>query len=285
MMIEPSHLGSEAARIAAAVEMIRARVGPPLAPRVGIVLGSGLGAALSSMDVHAAIPYSEIPGFPPSTVAGHAGRLIVGRLSGVEIVVMQGRVHLYEGHAMADVVLPVRVLIALGARSLIITNAAGGVNPAFLAGDLMLIIDQLNLTGRSPLLGPNDAALGPRFPDMTEVYTASFRQAALEAAARIGLGLREGVYAGLLGPAYETPAEIRMLRTLGADAVGMSTVLEVIAARHMGARVLGISCISNQAAGITGEPLSHEEVQAVAKAAEGRLFGLVAEVLPKIAGA
>lgn len=276
-------LGPEERRIRIAVDFVRKKAPKMTAPRAGIVLGSGLGAALSAMQVDASIPYADIPGFLPSSVAGHAGKLVLGSLAGVPIVVMQGRVHLYEGHSVADVVLPVRVLISLGAKSLVITNAAGGVNDQFAAGDLMVISDQLNLTGRNPLHGPNEGALGPRFPDMTEAYAGEFRRLAHQAAEKMRFKLQEGVYAGLLGPSYETPAEIRMLRTMGADAVGMSTVLEVIAARHMGARVLGISCISNLAAGLSGQPLTHEEVTETAKAVEARLFGLVAEVLPKIA--
>lgn len=275
--------GRETARVEAAVRFIRRRIGP-LAPRGGIVLGSGLGSALGEMKVDGTLPYAEIPGFLPSTVAGHAGRLLVGSIAGVPIVVMQGRVHLYEGHAPSDVVLPIRVMISLGAKSLVITNAAGGVNERYRPGDLMVIRDHLNLTGRNPLVGPNEGALGPRFPDMSAAYESKYRRAAHRAAEAQGFRLEEGVYAGLLGPSYETPAEVAMLRAQGADAVGMSTVLEVIAARHMGARVLGISCISNQAAGITGEPLTHEEVQAAAKAVEGRLFGLVAAVLPVMVG-
>lgn len=275
--------GPEGQRIAAALKYVRART--KTKPKVGIVLGSGLGSALDAMKVEVAIPYAEIPGFLPSTVAGHAGRLLVGALAGVEVVVMQGRIHLYEGHAPHDVVLPTRVLIALGAKKLVITNAAGGANAALLPGDLMLITDHLNLTGKSPLTGPNEAALGPRFPDMSEAYDRSFRALAEAKANARGWQLREGVYAGLLGPSYETPAEIRMLQRLGADAVGMSTVLEVIAARHMGARVLGISCISNKGAGLSAHPLSHDEVETTARSIQKRLFTLVSDLLPELARA
>lgn len=274
--------GPEEARIRRAVAYVTKVHGEPISARAGVVLGSGLGAALSGMEIETAIPFGDIPGFLPSTVEGHAGRLLIGTLSGVPVLVMQGRVHLYEGHPPQDVVLPVRVLIALGAKALVITNAAGGVNPEFRGGDLMLLTDHLNLSGRNPLTGKNEAPLGPRFPDMSEPYAAVFRALARDAAAKLGFELREGVYAGLLGPSYETPAEVRMLHRMGADAVGMSTVLEVIAARHMGARVLGISCISNQAAGLSPVPLTHEEVTATAKGIEARLFGLVAEVLPQM---
>ncbi len=281
--------GPEGRRIEAAVafvqERAKAKIKARIKPKVGIVLGSGLGSALDAMKIAVAIPYADIPGFLPSTVAGHAGRLLVGTLAGVEVVVMQGRIHLYEGHPARDVVLPTRVLIALGANKLVITNAAGGANPALLPGDLMLIKDHLNLTGTSPLLGPNEAALGPRFPDMTEAYDRGFRALAEAKAAARGWSLREGVYAGLLGPSYETPAEIRMLHGMGADAVGMSTVLEVIAARHRGARVLGISCISNKGAGLSAHPLSHDEVETTAKSIQARLFTLVSDVLPELARA
>jgi len=273
---------NEKARIDLAVKHVRAKAGK-VKPRVGIVLGSGLGKALDRMKIAHALPYSEIPGFLPSTVAGHAGRLLLGTLAGVEVVVMQGRIHLYEGHGPKDVVLPTRVMITLGATRLVITNAAGGANPALMPGDLMAIRDHLNLTGTTPLMGPNEDALGPRFPDMTDAYEVGFRRLAHEKALARGFVLREGVYAGLLGPAYETPAEVRMLRGMGADAVGMSTVLEVIAARHMGARVLGISCVSNQAAGLSGHPLTHDEVQTTAKGIESRLFDLMSDVLPTMA--
>lgn len=279
----PPEAGPEGRRIAAAVAHVRKT--SKLKPKAGIVLGSGLGSALDEMEIEASIPYAEIPGFLPSTVPGHSGRLLLGSLAGVDVVVMQGRIHLYEGHSPKDVVLPTRVLIALGAQKLIITNAAGGSNPALLPGDLMLISDHLNLTGTTPLMGPNEAALGPRFPDMSEAYDRGFRALAEAAAAKRGWALREGVYAGLLGPSYETPAEIRMLQRMGADAVGMSTVLEVIAARHRGARVLGISCISNKGAGLGTHPLSHSEVEATAKAITARLFTLVSDILPELARA
>lgn len=275
--------GPEAERVAVAVSYLRGLVGDRFVPSAGIVLGSGLGGALRGLRVRRAVMYAEIPGFLPSTVEGHAGRLLFGRLAGLDVVVMQGRVHLYEGHSPADVVLPIRVLVALGAKTLVITNAAGGANPGLVAGDLMLIRDHLNLTGRNPLVGKNEATMGPRFPDLTEAYDAGLRASAHAVAKAQGFALREGVYAGLLGPSYETPAEVRMLHGLGADAVGMSTVLEVIAARHLGAKVLGVSCISNQGAGISSAPLSHAEVQVAMRGIEGRLLSLVTGVLGTIA--
>lgn len=264
-----------------AVDWIHEHLGRP-EPRVGIVLGSGLGGLVEAMKVEAVTAYDQIPGFPSSTVDDHEGRLVFGTLEAVPVAVMQGRVHLYEGYSPGAVVFPIRVLVRLGARTIVLTNASGSVNPAFSAHEIMLISDHLNLTGQSPLVGPNDLALGPRFPDMSTAYDLELRQAAREVGADVGLPLREGVYAGLLGPAYETPAEIRMLRTLGADAVGMSTVLEVIAARHMGARVLGISCITNQGAGLSEEPLSHEDVKEAGLALQSQLIELVSGVLTSL---
>jgi purine-nucleoside phosphorylase len=219
---------------------------------------------------------------PVSHVVGHAGKLVLGAAEGVPVVAMQGRVHLYEGHPPRDVVFGLRVCLRLGAQTVIVTNAAGGSNPQFRPGDLMLIEDHLNLSGTSSVAGPNEDALGPRFPDMTDAYDRHLRALALEAASAAGFQLVRGVYAGLLGPQYETPAEIRMLQRLGADAVGMSTVLETIAARHMGARVLGISCITNQAAGISPTPLDHAEVQETAGHAKARFVGLLRGVLQRI---
>jgi purine-nucleoside phosphorylase len=269
---------SPSARVDRAVAFIRDRLPEAergFVPEVGIVLGSGLGALANKLELVGVIPYAGIPGFLPSTVEGHAGRLCLGRLRGVRVAAMQGRVHLYEGHTAFDVVLPVRVLVRLGAKELVITNAAGGVNPSFQAGELMLISDQLNLTGHNPLVGPNDPALGPRFPDLSDAYSKEHRSRARQVASRLSRPVQEGVYAGLLGPSYETPAEVRMLGRLGADAVGMSTVLEVIAARHMGARVLGLSVISNQGAGISPHPLSHDEVKRAAEAAEEAFEALI----------
>lgn len=281
MMGQENHGGEPSQRIAETVTFIRRKVSSTV-PEVGIVLGSGLGGLVDAMTVDGAIPFSEIPQFPASTVSGHAGRLVLGTLGGVPIAVLQGRVHLYEGYPPSAVVFPARVLVGLGAKSVIVTNAAGALNPNFHPRELMVISDQLNLTGTSPLLGPNDAALGPRFPDMTEAFDLELRRFAHAAAETERLVLREGIYAGLLGPAYETPAEIRMLRAIGADAVGMSTVLEVIALRHMGARVLGLSCLSNMAAGMSKGSLSHDEVKAAADAVQADFIRLIRGVIIRI---
>lgn len=254
-----------------------------LEPSLGLVLGSGLGGLAEHLEAELSVDYEAIPGFPQSTVEGHSGKLLIGRWAGVRVAVMQGRVHLYEGYPPGEVVLPVRSLIRLGASRLILTNAAGSVNPNYRPGDLMLLEDHLNLTGQSPLLGPNPSMLGPRFPDMTEVYCRRFRSLAHEASCRLGFQLEEGVYAGMLGPSYETPAEIRMLGHLGADAVGMSTVHEAIAARHMGAKLLAISCITNPGAGLGSAPLDHAEVKEVAGRVSGRMLKLLSEIVPRIA--
>jgi purine-nucleoside phosphorylase len=246
----------------AAVTVIRARLGAGAtdAPQVGLILGSGLGGFADTLEDAVAIDYADLPGFPRSAVHGHAGRLVFGRRGGVRCVAMQGRAHVYEGHGAAAAAFPARVLVALGTPVLIITNAAGGLRPEWAPGTLMLISDHLDFLRDHPLRGANDDRVGPRFPDMTRAYSPELRALAREVAARAGIHLEEGVYVAMPGPTYETPAEVRMLRTLGADATGMSTVPEVIVANHMGARVIGISCITNKAAGITGEPLSHDEV-------------------------
>ncbi|MEZ4286755.1 MAG: purine-nucleoside phosphorylase [Polyangiales bacterium] len=244
-------------------------------PSVALVLGSGLGSYAATLANPTIVPYEAIPSMPQSAVSGHAGNLVLGEKSGKVVVAMQGRAHLYEGHCANDVVFGVRLMHALGARGLIITNAAGGVNREFNVGDLMLISDHLNLTGTSSLLGPNDESLGPRFVDMTRAYDAEWMSLADDCAKQIGFSMPRGVYAGLLGPAYETPAEVNMVRVLGADAVGMSTVLEVLAARHLGMRVVGISCITNKAAGITGEALNHDEVKDVAAKIRTRFSDLI----------
>lgn len=246
-------------QIEAARQMIEAKIGA-FQPRLGLILGSGLGGFADGLADPISIDYGDIPGFPVSRVHGHSGRLVFGTRGGVPCVAMQGRAHVYEGHSAAASAFPARVLIALGARTLIITNAAGGVNAAWPPGTLMLIRDHLDLLRDHPLRGVNDDRVGPRFPDMTNAYAPALRAIAKEVAAAAGITLEEGVYVAMPGPTYETPAEVRMLRTLGADATGMSTVPEVIVANHMGARVLGISCITNQAAGITGAALSHDEV-------------------------
>lgn len=254
--------------------VIRARTG--LRPRVGLVLGSGLGGLADALDLEVAIPFGELPGWPPATAPGHAGRLLFGRLSGVPAVVQQGRFHLYEGHAAGFVVQPVLLMGRLGAEIVVLTNASGGVNPSYGAGVLMVIADHLNLTGRHPLIGPDAPDLGPRFPDMTGVWDAELRRRLHEAAAVEGIHLDEGVYACLTGPSYETPAEVRMLRGLGVDAVGMSTALEAIAAHWAGTRVCGVSLVTNPAAGPTGAQLSHAEVLAAAEAAGPRLARVIA---------
>lgn len=229
-------------------------------PSVGLILGSGLGVLAEEITNAVAIPYKEIPHFPESTVAGHKGQLVIGKLEGKQVVAMQGRFHYYEGYSMQQVTFPVRVMKELGIDQLLVTNAAGGINEDFAPGNLMLIKDHINNMGDNPLIGPNDEKLGPRFPDMSEAYDRKLIEHAKECADALGLHVQEGVYVGNTGPIYETSAEIKMLRTLGGDAVGMSTVPEVIVANHAGLHVLGVSCISNMAAGILDQPLSHGEV-------------------------
>lgn len=250
-------------------------------PAIGLVLGSGLGAFGDSLDRH--VPYRDLPHMPHSTVVGHAGRFACGTVLGVDVVCMQGRVHLYEGHTAHAVVHGVRVMAQMGARAVLITNAAGGCVPEWSAGDLMLLTDHLNLTGVSPLTGPNHDTSGPRFPDMSQAYDVAISNAAREVAKATKLALREGVYAGLQGPSYETPAEVRMLRGLGAHAVGMSTVLEVIALRHLRVRVGALSCITNQAAGISAGILDHAEVEATARAKKDDLTKLLTGWIAKAA--
>ncbi len=271
------------ASLEGAAKVVRAFSGR--VPRVALVLGSGLGAWADEIDDAVRIPYEEIPGIPSSKVKGHAGKLVLGTKEGVPVVAMQGRVHLYEGHSAQEIVFGTRLMLTLGAETLFITNAAGGIDPAFSPGDLMLIDDHLNLTGDNCLRGENDDSLGPRFPDMTRAYDRELGAMADEVAAADGYALQRGVYAGLLGPTYETPAEIRMLQAIGANAVGMSTVLEVIAARHMGARILGVSCITNLAAGISKTELSHDEVKETAERVRDRFVGLLSGVLAKLGDA
>jgi purine-nucleoside phosphorylase len=251
-------------------------------PEIGLILGSGLGVLGGELEDAVTIPYENIPHFPVSTVEGHAGELILGKLQGRNVVLMRGRFHMYEGYEPERTALPVRVMKALGVTTLLVTNAAGGVNLGYKPGNLMLISDHINLTGRNPLVGPNDNALGVRFPDMSDAYSRRLRAIAQETASELGFSVQEGVYVGLLGPNYETPAEIRMLRTLGVDAVGMSTVSEVIVARHSGIEVLGISCISNMAAGILDQPLSHEEVMGTTELVKEQFLSLVLTILPKM---
>ena len=255
------------------------RLSPGDSP-VAVILGSGLGAFADSLADARAIAFDDLPGFPPPTVPGHRGRLVYGNLAHVPVLALQGRIHGYEGHDPATVAFPARVLGVLGARALVLTNAAGGCNPSFAPGDLMRIVDHLNLTGRNPLTGPNEEELGPRFPDLTHVWDARLATALEEAARSVGQALRAGVYLMMTGPSYETPAEIRMARTLGADAVGMSTVPEAIAAAHMGIPVAGLSCITNLAAGIAQHPLTHEEVVEVARAVEGKFLDLLRAFVP-----
>jgi purine-nucleoside phosphorylase len=255
-----------------------------LRPLVAVVLGSGLGGFASTLEDPIAIPFAEIPHFPQSTVPGHSGRLIAGTLHGATVAVMQGRVHAYEGYSSEQVTFPIRVLARFGVRGIVLTNAAGGIRESFAQGDLVLISDHINFTGCNPASGPNDERLGPRFFDMTEAYSRRLRTLAHAAADDNGPPLQAGVYLSLLGPSFETPAEIRAFRTWGADLVGMSTVQETIVARHMGLEVLGISCVTNMAAGIQGEPLSHQEVMETGKRVEARLAALLARVLPAMAG-
>lgn len=264
-----------------AVEFIRSR--SPLAPRAGVVLGSGLGEFAGRLEGAVAVPYGEIPHFRKVSVAGHAGRLVLGTVGGAPVAVLQGRYHYYEGHAIEDVVFPVRVLGKLGIGGLLLTNAAGGIGRELRPGDLMVIRDHINLMGINPLRGGNDERLGPRFPDMSAVYDPAFQEAIASAQAAIGLRPKKGVYLALSGPSYETPAEIRMLAALGADAVGMSTVPEAICARHLGLRVAGISCITNLAAGISERPLSHHEVSETAERVKNDFIRLLELVIPKLA--
>ena len=246
-------------------------------PQVALVLGSGLGDYGKEVEVETVIPYSEIEGFPVSTAPGHAGRFLLGRVAGVKVAVMQGRVHYYEGYPMEDVVLPARLLGLMGAKALFLTNAAGGVNYTMNPGDLMLLRDQITCFVPSPLIGPNEDKLGVRFPDMSRVYDEELAGIIRTAAAGCGIPLKEGVYCQLTGPQFESPAEIRMLRMLGADAVGMSTAVEAVAARHMGMRVAGVSCISNLACGMTSAPLTSEEVNETAARVADRFTRLVTE--------
>jgi purine-nucleoside phosphorylase len=251
-------------------------------PGVAVVLGSGLGGFAAELDGAIEIPYPEIPHWPQSTAIGHAGKLVLGKLDGLDVAIMAGRVHLYEGYAQAQVTFGVRVLGMMGVRSLVLTNAAGGINPAYGRGGLVLLSDHINLQGSNPLVGPNDATLGPRFPDMTEAYCPSLRKMAKAVASELGIALHEGVYAALLGPSYETPAEIRYLRTIGADLVGMSTVPEAIVASHMGIRTLAISCVTNMAAGILPQKISHEEVLETGEMVRGTLVRFLKALLPRI---
>lgn len=265
--------GEQPARLTALETAVRSRTN--LVPRLGIVLGSGLGGLADELAGPVAIPFGELPGWPAATAPGHVGRLILGRLDGVPVAMLQGRLHLYEGNDPGLVVQPVLLMGRLGASTVVLTNAAGGLNPAYAAGTLMVIADHINLTGRTPLLGPNADEIGPRFPDLTDVYAPANRERLHAAAQAEGTSLEEGIYVGLLGPTYETPAEVRMFRGLGGDAVGMSTVLEAIACRWAGIEVAGISLVTNPGAGYSGEPLNHEEVLAAGAAAGPRLARVI----------
>jgi purine-nucleoside phosphorylase len=263
-----------------AADAIRARVRE--VPRIAVVLGSGLGGFADALQEAVSIPYGELPHWPASRVIGHEGRLVTGKVRGRSIAALAGRCHAYEGHDLRTVTFAVRVLARLGVKTLILTNAAGGVNTGFAQGALMVIDDHINLVGNNPLVGANETRFGPRFPDMTAVYSTRLRRLADEAAQEMGMTLPHGVYAGLLGPSYETPAEIRYLRVIGADAVGMSTVPEAIVAHHMGVEVLGISCITNMAAGVLPQPLDHAEVMETARRVRGRFVTLLEGIIGRI---
>lgn len=278
---KPDALPREFERAGLAADFILSRTA--LRPKIALVLGSGLGGFADEFGDAAKIPYREIPYFPQSTAIGHAGRLVIGKVGAVPVAGMQGRVHLYEGYSAKEVVFPIRVFARMGIKAVILTNAAGGIKPEFTQGRLVVISDHINLQGVNPLTGPNDERFGLRFHDMTGAYDRRFREMTAGEGNRMGIGMSEGVYAALPGPSYETPAEIRYLRTIGADLVGMSTVPEVIAARHSGIRVLGISCVTNAAAGILDQPLNHEEVLETAERVKGQFIGLLKAVIPRIA--
>jgi purine-nucleoside phosphorylase len=267
-------------RVEGAARTIRSRCKED--PRVALVLGSGLGAFANDLQDSVSIPYEEIPGFARSTVEGHAGRLVIGKIDNVTTVAMQGRFHYYEGYSLEEVVFPIRTFGLLGIKALVLTNAAGGINIGLDQGALMIINDHLNLMGVNPLTGINDERFGPRFPDMSEVYSRAYQEIAVEEARNMNLELRRGIYAGLTGPSYETPAEVRLLRTIGADAVGMSTVPEAIVARQMGIRILGISCITNMAAGVIGEPINHNEVIETGLRIHDTFKELLRRVIPRL---
>ena len=273
--------GAEFLMAERAAEFLRSKT--KVRPKIAVVLGSGLGAFADEFTSAVRTPFAKIPYFPESTAIGHAGQLVIGLAAGVPVAGMQGRVHLYEGYSANEVAFPVRVFARLGVKVLILTNAAGGIKREFTKGRLVVISDHINLQGTNPLMGANEEKFGPRFPDMTTAYDKVFREMARSEAMRLGIDLGEGVYAALAGPSYETPAEIRYLRTIGADLVGMSTVPEVIAARHSGMRVLGISCVTNAAAGILDQPLDHNEVLATAEKVKGQFIGLLRAIISAMA--
>ncbi len=255
----------------------------PLRPRIALVLGSGLGAFADSLSDAARIPYAEIPAFPKSTAIGHAGQLVIGNADRIPVAAMQGRVHLYEGYSPQEVAFPIRVFARMGVRAIILTNAAGGIDRSYSQGALVVIRDHINLQGHNPLVGPNDDRFGVRFPDMTRAYDRDYRTMAREQAATLGITLHEGIYAAMLGPSYETPAEIEFLHRIGADLVGMSTVTEVVAARHSGMKVLAISCVTNMAAGILDQPLNHAEVMETGERVRSTFEALLRAIIPQIA--
>ena len=267
-------------RIEQAAQFLQDRI--KKSPEIGLVLGSGLGGLADDIEEAVKIPYSEIPFFPVSTVEGHKGQFVIGALNGKTVAAMQGRFHYYEGYSLEQVTFPIRVMKVLGVQSLVVANAAGGINESFRPGDLMLITDHINNMGQNPLIGENIPEFGVRFPDMTEAYDKKLLAVARKTAEELGISIKEGVYVANTGPSYETPAEIRMLRTIGADAVGMSTVPEVIVANHAGLRVLGISCITNMAAGILDQPLSHEEVMQTTQMARADFLMLVKSIVGKM---
>jgi purine-nucleoside phosphorylase len=279
MSAEPSST-SLYERAEKAARSIRARANAEVS--AAIVLGSGLGAFADDLTHAVAIPYEEIPGFARSTVEGHAGRLVIGKVGEVTVAAMQGRFHFYEGYGLEEVTFPIRVLKLLGVRTLVLTNAAGALNTEFAPGSLMVISDHINLLGANPLMGPNDDRFGPRFPDLTLVYAAELQNMVIEEARAMGMEMRRGIYAALSGPSYETPAEIHMVRTLGADAVGMSTVPEAIVARHMDMRVIGISCITNLAAGVSDRPIDHGQVMAIGERVRGQFTELLRRVVVRL---
>jgi purine-nucleoside phosphorylase len=275
--------GQEFAQAEAAAKFIEKKT--KLRPRIALVLGSGLGALADEFADAVRIPYARIPHFPRATAVGHAGQLVVGSVENIEVLGMQGRVHFYEGYSIKEVSFPIRVFARMGVKAVLLTNAAGGIKKDFTQGRLVVISDHINLQCANPLIGPNDVAFGPRFPDMSAAYDKKFRELTLAEGRRLGIHLGEGVYAALSGPSYETPAEIRYLRSIGADLVGMSTVPEVIAARHGAMRVLGISCVTNAAAGVLDQPLDHKEVLETAERIKGQFIGLLRAVIPRMAAA
>jgi purine-nucleoside phosphorylase len=267
-------------RAQAAAKFILAKT--KLRPRIGLVLGSGLGSFANEIPEAVRIDYKNIPNFPRSTAIGHAGRMVVGKVADVPVAVMQGRVHFYEGYSAHEVIFPMRVMSRMGIRAVVLTNAAGGINRSYKQGCLVVLRDHINLQATNPLIGPNDEHFGERFPDMTRVNWKAYQAAALEEGKRLGIEIAEGVYAALTGPSYETPAEIRYLRAIGADLVGMSTVPEVIAAAHLGIRVLGISCVTNMAAGILDQPITSEEVMETGERVKADFVALLRAMIPRM---